>query len=995
MAKKKSLRLTTLDEPLEAVSPTSSVWVAAKGLASRPSTIQAHTWREWNQVKTQPLLRLMSSLAQTTEPSPVTAVVLSGEAEYVGTVCELLDQGFKDRLSFVFANEASNNFPDLVSKFEGTEVFISLPAICGGLRSLIPQTGTAEDVVLPGFDGGVATVPVDRARWMEEELEIVHANVGVDASDPGSELEDFLKGQPISWYGLNLGVDVRRTITSRLEKRVSDELGSRTARRLNLGHWPGGGGSTVARRIAWNIHNQYPTVLAKRVMPEPLVERLRYVFDLTQLPVLVVVEDSVANSDDLDRVYDRLRSGNIPGVLLRIARSQRASTQTGSFYLDGMLDNVEAVAFAGKLISEAPHRQADLERLKDENDRQRRTPFYFGLVAFGKDFAGLEPYVSHRLAEASEPALAVCRISSLLYHFGQQMTPVQLLSSILSLPRARLVSISSMMPSLLQELFVHDSDHSIRPAHELIANEILEQILSRGFGDRRNWRSGLAQCTVDAIEIAAEHSDHPGGAIAELMRSVIIERGIQETPAGLLEGQFSNLIAAIPSSDGQRRVLEKLTELFPDEAHFWAHLGRFYTRVSRNHSAARQSHDESLRIAPDDPVLHHMAGIALRGELYESLEQLDQNGLERVEEMRIQNLTQEALGRFGTSRELDSRSEHSYISAVELVARVVGVIARQKGYDQALERFLVDSPEGWYRELVDSAETLMSELSLVLAGESLSHYFQYARANLDRSYGDLSRAIEGWTNLLAQQGAYRPPLRRNIINAYLTRRGRDWSRLTEKEIGRISKLAQENLEEEPDSDQNLRMWFRAVRATGQLPLSVIAEQLTYKSIRQPTIDTLYYLYICKYLQADTGVGQAAKEALRTIERCGQMANSLPHRTRSFEWLGDGTGIKALVHESALGNWNSSSEFWSNTEPLRSITGRISRIRGPASGEIELANGLKAFFVPARGRVKGGYLPSRDIGRRVGFFLGFSYDGLRAWSVGEMEDFSQAGFHSAR
>ena len=200
---------------------------------------------------------------------------------------------------------------------------------------------------------------------------------------------------------------------------------------------------------------------------------------------------------------------------------------------------------------------------------KRRTPFYFGLVAFREDFAGLEPYVSHRLREASEPALAVCRISSLLYHFGQQATPIQLLSSVLSLPRTRLVSISSMIPSLLQELFVQDSDRGIRPAHELIANEILEQVLSQGSGDRRNWRSRLAQCAVDAMEIASEHNDHPGGAIAGLMRSVIIERGIQETPEGLLEGQFSNLIAAIPSSDGQRRVLERLTELFPDEAHFW------------------------------------------------------------------------------------------------------------------------------------------------------------------------------------------------------------------------------------------------------------------------------------------------------------------------------------------------------------------------------------------------------------------------------------------
>lgn len=647
-----------------------------------------------------------------------------------------------------------------------------------------------------------------------------------------------------------------------------------------------------------------------------------------------------------------------------------------------MLDDVEAAAFAGKLIAEVPIRSAALEKLMRENYRQRRTPFYFGLVAFGKDFVGLEPYVTHRLKEATTQALDACRLSSLLYHFGHQPTPIQLLSSINSVQRAKAISLSSIMSSLLQELFVQNLDHSIRPAHELIAIELLEQLLSQGFGDRRNWRSGLAQCAVDAIEIAANHNDNPGGAIAELMRSVIIERGIQETPAGFPEGQFANLIDAIPSSDGQHRVLKRLTELFPDEAHFWAHLGRFYSIKSRNHSKAHLSHEESLRITPNDPVLHHMAGMAFRGELYELLEQLAHDRFGDVEEERVQSLAQEALARFWDSRDLDPRTEHSYISAVDLIARVVGVMSTQKGYGQAVEQFLAASQEGWYRELVDSAENLMSDLLLFRAGEAPSNYFRFARARLDQSYGDISLAIQGWTNLIAQHGIYKPPLRRNIINAYLNRMSRDWSALTKNEAARVSELAQENLEEEPDSDQNLRLWFSAVRTTGELPIEVIAERLTYKRNQNPTIDTLYYLYIIKYLQADAGVGRAVNEVEQLIEECSNKAASLPHRTRSFEWLGNGKGIKSLVHRNDLGVWNASIGFWTELNQLRAITGRISRIRGPASGEIELANGLKAFFVPARGHIPGGYLPSRDIGRSVEFYLGFSYDGLRAWSVGD-------------
>ena len=703
-----------------------------------------------------PLSDAMRGLAEATEPNPVTAIIFGGEASYTNTVCDLLDQAFKSRLSFVIANDSPEELSGLASKFEGTSVAISLPAVCSGLRSLNRPGDISESVELPCLGGGLVEVPQDRARWLEEDLEIIHTNVGLNSSEPDSGLEDFLRGNQISWHALNLGVDVSRNNTPRLQQRLTEELESRTTRRLNLWHWPGGGGSTVARRVAWNLHNQYPTVLAKRVVPESLTERLRFLFELTRIPVLVLVEDSVTSHNDLDGVYDRLRSGNVPGVLLTVGRRPTASTQAGSFYVDGILNAVESSAFAGKLSSQVPDRREQLERLRSERQTQRRTPFYFGLVAFGKDFVGLEPYVSHRLVEASEPLLNVVKMSSLLYHYGQRSTPIQLLSRILSLPRSKTVPISSLMPSLLQELFVQESDRSIRPAHELIAQELLEQVLSRGLGDKRNWRSGLAQCAVDVIQSCAEHHDHPGGATADLVRSVIIERGTQETPAGMLEGQFSDLIEDIPSSDGQRRVLERLTELFPDEAHFWAHLGRFYTRRAREHPSARESHAKSLQIAPQDPVLYHMAGMASRGELDELLEGLDSADIEQEEE-RVQSLANEALSRFETSQELDARREHSYISAMELIARVVRVVGRLKGYDESTADFLVARGEVWYRELVDKAETLMADLVLVRAGEEPSGYLQRAQASLNRAYGDLSRAIEGWTNLLNRPDMFHPP----------------------------------------------------------------------------------------------------------------------------------------------------------------------------------------------------------------------------------------------
>ena len=60
-------------------------------------------------------------------------------------------------------------------------------------------------------------------------------------------------------------------------------------------------------------------------------------------------------------------------------------------------------------------------------------------------------------------------------------------------------------------------------------------------------------------------------------------------------------------------------------------------------------------------------------------------------------------------------------------------------------------------------------------------------------------------------------------------------------------------------------------------------------------------------------------------------------------------------------------------PLTRVRGRVARINGPQAGFIELAGGLEAFFVPARSGLSRG-----SENTPVLSFLGFSYDGLRAW-----------------
>ena len=316
-----------------------------------------------------------------------------------------------------------------------------------------------------------------------------------------------------------------------------------------------------------------------------------------------------------------------------------------------------------------------------------------------------------------------------------------------------------------------------------------------------------------------------------------------------------------------------------------------------------------------------------------------------------------------------------------MILRVVGNVSAAHGHRFEPMQFLASPGHDFYRELVDEAQNLLSDLTLIKGDETPSQLQVELQANIERLYGDSAQAIERLTNVLDRRESYKPPLRRALIRTYVSRHQGNWSGLSLRELSRVVELAEANIIEEPASDYNLRLWLRAIRTAENLTVDRVAEQLVYKRLQSPSVDTTYYLYIMKFLQLESGDLAAKNDVSSLIAECSRESQGLSRTSSSFEWLGKDHGLGGLVHVSTLGEWDPEVGFWSNLGRLKRVRGHIARIRHQGSGEIELPSGLRVFFAPSRGAVPGGYIV-QDIGREVEFYLGFSYDGLRAWSVAD-------------
>ena len=978
LSERQALHLSALDQP-SPITARSTVWLAAAGLASRPTTDPSANWRDWNRSKGPKLEQIMNELARITEPAPVTLVVFGGGSRHVSTTCEAVDRAFAHRAEYVFANPDLKQYQEIAERLDASTVAIALPDMCQGLRELRQDSGAPQEILFPQLVGGTVAITPNRCRWVEEQLELVHWNVGLVLDDQIDE-DAFLRGATVSWNNLSAGVDADRDITTKLERQIRQELQERATRRVNLWHWPGAGATTVARRIAWNIQREFPTLVAIDVQPQETAARVQYLFSICRLPVFIIIDLPGVTKEVVDRFYDVLRGSHVPAVLLNVERRFDVLVGSSGHYLDAMLTTKEAFGLATALAVRVPNRRPDLESLIEEPDRRRRSPFYFGLVAYGRDFRGLNSYVAARLSKSSQPIADAVLLMAFAYYYGQIPLSLQTFGPIFNIPASRLVAISNVIPDYMRELLM-EANGKVRPAHHLIAEEILEQELGRTVGNRHNWRIGLADLAIRFIDLLADLPHRDRGTISGILRAVLIERGSAQSPAGPWEVEFSQCLTDIPSIEGRQRVLEHLTEAFPEESHFWAHLGRFYSRAVRDHKNAHAAHSRAIHLLPDDTLLHHMAGMGWRAELYDLLAMVKAD-ITEDQESRMHAILEEATREFATARALDRRSEYNYISQVQMIQRFVGTVSKAKGYSDQAVQFLTRRGNDAYRELIDQAQNLLSDLALIKGGEAPSQLQIRLQADLEGLHGRHSEAILHLTNVLDRKESYRPPVRRAIIRTYIAKYGSDWNQLNDRELARVVELARDNIEEEPASDHNLRLWLRAVRAENALTVDRVAERLAYKRLQNPSADTTYYLYIMKFLQLESGDLAAASEVPDLITECGQLARDLARTTTSFEWLGKEAGLSALVHVSTLGSWDVKRNFWPNTKHLRAIRGRIAQIRHHGSGEIELSSGLRVFFIPSRGAVPGGYVAGQDTGREVEFFLGFSYDGLRAWSVRE-------------
>ena len=898
------------------------------------------------------------------------------------TLLQRAEEIFQESADYTIVTDVRDVMEDLAQDLGARLFTIPIAQLGHGLARLAPSrdiTGDRE-VELPSSSGIPITPAASQLRWLEEEMDLV----GINASElppEGREIgKDFLRGAPIAWCDLAHHIDVERTKTGILRRILDTEIKRRHADRINLYHAAGAGGTTLAYRMLWDFRRSYPcAILLHTTSSSETAERLEFLASQTGQCILLLVDGARVAERKVDELFTHVSSRQLPVKFLQTLRRHEAQEERKrTVYLASELDSAELNRFVVAFSRQVPSKQSELEELSLSPDRRKHTAFYFGLQAFGQDFLGLEPYVRERLSSLSEVQREIVGFTALAHHYAQRTIPQQAFAARLGMPKSRSARLEEgILPPATLELLVEVDENggSWRPSHELIALEILVQLLAPGGGDSRLWRQRLSGWAIRFAEFCRGDDPVPGAELLEVARRTFVYRDNHDDlgTERSASAQFSKLISEIPAPEGQLECLRKLVDLYPEEVHFLAHLGRFYYLVQKDYSLAIETIDHAIGRQREDHLLHHMRGMAVRSQLHQALQ-------DKMPIAEAVALARTASDSFDEARRLAPDDLHGYISETQMLIRLLDFC--EASFPGGMLGYLATKDADPYiRDALDRAEDLLDQVRRFREGEEPDYYEESCRAKLDHLLGRTEKALQVWDSLLSRQGVYLPSVRRSIVWIYLTRCQHSWEDLKPKDADRIMYLLGQNINEEADNEKDLRLWVRAVRRVSNPPsIESVIERIVYWRANTSSLDASYYLYVLKAIQAIEGSTLASDESLRFLEECRTKAQFRRNRTISFEWLGCHSGLASLVHQSSLGQWLKEIDFWEKVEPLARIGGRIAEIKTPQAGWIDLECGLKAFFVPA----KAGYSRGHSENRLVTFHLGFSYDGLRAWAVKDPE-----------
>ena len=959
-----------------------TAWMMTNGWSSRrEDTPTEDTWRR---VYLRKIRELSSSLRAGTSPKLIKVILLPDNTitdNMLERLIEGIDEELGDSAEFILVDNsergiAKHGLIKHVFLFSGS-VFIQK------LQSIFGSAETTTNPQIPGLYGSV-DIPPDTLRNWEEDFDLIHSLILEFQKQEDSADSKFLRGMPPTWLDLAANLDVERDVShkllAKLEGRFEDVRGFQNFS-VELFHSPGAGGTTAAFRAAWQLRTKYPVLVLRRYS-RLTADRIDAVYQRSQKPILLVSDASDLPATSKGDLFRELARRNVRIGIVYLIRSVNRETDK-SLHISDPMSPVEAERFLEVFLPRCKNERnrnclRQIANQDNTNEELYRSAFFFGLTAFEDEFLSIDRYVRTHLISIAPLARQTLLYLSIVTRYSQKGLSDAFFRRLFQPAIFGDIVLARALGQHPAKLVVHARDR-VKIIHPLIAEEILRQLVG---GDQKDaWKENLKDICVqlirEVVAIVGPYSEEG----KELFEQLFIYRDQWADSDRIGRRQFSPLLDAIDNVDAQQQILTLLTEEAELEPHYWNHRGRHLIyKTNESFPKAEIFLLKAVELSSEkDPLHFHGLGMVRRFWVKHLLDEIFRRADDATTQLTPEIILEEigclatsALEAFAKARELDPEDDHGYITAIQTVIMIAERLCQASGESSIAALCTRQDEVGrWLQEHITESEQLLTHVRHFRGRQNQSRHEGKCEFDLNKLYGDFDELIETWERILDRSMAH-SWLRKAMTHAYLTRRNRMWSSLTQEELRKIVELSECNLSFDPTSEADLRTWFQAYRFLPEFSFNEAIARLQGWASRSDSVDAHYYLYILHFLRWKAGGERDELLIQRHLQKSAQLA--IGRRDNSYEWFAREPHWCPLVNFRELGKWDDQKKFFRNQNKLSFVEGTITALKR-TGGIIKIGATTRAFFVPPP-HIR----ESEHINAQVHFFLGFTYEQLRAWSV---------------
>eukprot|EP00795_Rhopilema_esculentum_P000409 gene409-10076_t len=513
---------------------------------------------------------------------------------------------------------------------------------------------TGVSSLLGCFDDKYQLPSSQQYNFLTEYLEIMYRgceDIPDELSDDDKEkfknkhLKSFLAGNVITFPSLYFRHDATRNITTEIINYIRS-LQSKVSKSqiVQITHAPGSGGTTVARRVLWDLHTTVPCAVVKmEYAPESfgpdsdgekylisLCDRISFLEDRCRIPPVILVDGSSRVARILSDCVVRKMEGR--AIILRCSNYQSGSESEDSYFQSHS---------QFKINPELKNDDADYSEFKQKyDDYSKRFPnnlpgaakvsrvFHFPMMVMLGEFIKLDEIVQQSLdivKKKSPVEYEVAILVAFLQGHSTFSTPASLLAKYFEKKSqtyeeiagnfsANLINLMVPEKAPTKEKFIgyrdslwdsSDDDRSVISIDD--ASEI---------DDRKQSKRIIKSYSFQHLKIANLVMKHSGRSLAEITEDFIHTKVLESYKGNKdykylidnlflynkenSEEHFSNLVLKLDKIPNGGRILEDAAKQTKDVT-FYSHVARFFAYKGK-FQKARELIKEGFSAEKNAPV---------------------------------------------------------------------------------------------------------------------------------------------------------------------------------------------------------------------------------------------------------------------------------------------------------------------------------------------------------------------------------------------------------